>query len=99
MDIFDFMPSLQESQSLVLAIDAVHPRDYTERIHIGGEYWYMDMIALRAGYKYNYDEEGLSAGVGIKYAVEGGFGIKIDYSYSDLGVFDAVNRISIGASF
>jgi len=59
----------------------------------------MDMIALRAGYKYNYVEEGLSAGVGIKYAVEGGFGIKIDYSYSDLGVFDAVNRISIGASF
>ena len=49
MDIFDFMPSLQESQSLVLAIDAVHPRDYTERIHVGGEYWYMDMIALRAG--------------------------------------------------
>ena len=31
----------------------------------------MDMIALRAGYKYNYDEEGISAGVGIKYAVEG----------------------------
>jgi len=99
MDIFDFVPSLQESQSLVLAVDAVHPRDYTERIHIGGEYWYMDMIALRAGYKYNYDEEGLSAGVGIKYAVEGGFGIKIDYSYSDLGIFDPVNRISIGASF
>jgi len=59
----------------------------------------MDMVALRAGYKCNYDEEGLSAGVGIKYAVEGGFGIKIDYSYSDLGVFDAVNRISVGASF
>ena len=99
MDMFDFLPSLQETQSLVLGLDFVHPRDYTERVHIGAEYWYMDMIALRGGYKYNYDEESISAGVGIKYAIEGGLGLKLDYSYSDLGVFDAVNRISLGVMF
>ena len=99
IDIFDFVPSLQESQSLVLAVDAVHPRDYTERLHIGGEYWYMDMIALRGGYKFNYDEESFTAGAGIKYEIEGGFALKIDYSYSDMEFFDAINRISIGASF
>ena len=99
MNIFDFMPSLQETQSLVVAVDAIHPRDYTERLHVGGEYWYMDMLALRAGYKFNYDEESLSAGIGIKYLIEGEYGIKIDYSYSEMAIFDAVNRFSIGVTF
>lgn len=99
MDIFDFLQFLQEKgQSLVLEIDAAHPRDYTERLNIGGEYWFKDMIALRAGYKFNYDEESLSAGFGVKYTIDG-FDIKFDYSYSDLGIFDAVSRISFGVTF
>ena len=100
MDVLDLINE-EHKNSFLIALDAIHPRDYTERIHIGGEYWYNDMIALRAGYKYNYDEEGLSAGIGIKYAIEEGgrFVIKVDYSYSDLGIFDAVNRVSVGISF
>jgi len=99
MDIFDFMPSLQESQSLVLAVDAIHPRDYTERIHLGSEYWFMNnMVALRAGYKFNYDLEGISLGFGFKKSISG-LDVKLDYSYSDVDIFDAVNRISLGVSF
>jgi len=51
----------------------------------------MGMFALRAGYKFNYDEEGLTVGVGFRLR-----GVKLDYAYSDLGVFNAVNRLSIG---
>jgi len=83
---------------LNLAIDAIHPRDYTERIHIGGEYWYNDMIAIRSGYKFNYDEEGLTAGVGFKYNISG-VNLKVDYSYSDFGRFNAVSRFSFGLAF
>ncbi len=57
-----------------------------------------NMLALRAGYKVNYDEEGMSAGIGFRKNIVG-TNIKLDYSYSDLGVFNTVNRISIGASF
>lgn len=98
MDLLDFMGE-HPDHSFVLAVDAIHPRDYTERIHIGGEYWFKDMVALRAGYKLNYDEAGLNAGVGFKTPDVGGVFIKVDYAYSDMGVFNTVNRFSIGIVF
>jgi hypothetical protein len=90
--------SNQKEHALWLAIDAIHPRDYSERMHVGAEYWYMGMFATRAGYKFNYDEEGFSAGVGFKYSVSD-LDLRIDYAYSDFGVFDPVNRISVGFAF
>ncbi|MCF7802755.1 MAG: PorV/PorQ family protein [Candidatus Marinimicrobia bacterium] len=97
MNIMDLvMPSHQNP--LVLSIDAVHPRDYTERVHVGGEYWYNNMIALRAGYKFNYDEESLTAGFGFKQSLAG-INVKIDYAYSAFDLFDSVNRFSFGLQF
>ena len=93
MDILDFFGEHPDN-SFVVDIDAVHPRDYTERLHVGGEFWYKNMLALRGGYKFNYDEEGITLGVGINAG-----GIKLDYAYSEFGVFDNVNRISLGISF
>jgi hypothetical protein len=84
--------------SLMIALDAIHPRDYAERIHLGAEYWFKNMVAVRTGYKFNYDEEGISFGAGLKYNVSG-LNLKLDYAYSNFGVFESVNRISIGASF
>jgi len=97
MDVLDFLGE-HNNNSLLIAFDAIHPRDYPERIHLGGEYLFMDMVALRAGYKFNYDEEGLTGGVGFKSNF-GGLDIKVDYSYSDFGIFNAVNRFSMGLSF
>ena len=93
MDILDFFGEYPDN-SFVVDIDAIHPRDYTERLHVGGEFWYKDMLALRGGYKFNYDEEGITLGVGINAG-----GIKLDYAYSEFGVFDVVNRVTIGLSF
>lgn len=96
MDVMDFMG--EHDNPLLIAIDAIHPRDYSERIHMGAEYTLMNMISLRAGYKFNYDEESFSGGVGFNYGV-GGLKVKLDYSYSMMDVFDAVNRISFGIAF
>ena len=99
VDVFDIVGDVDQGMhSLTIDMDAVHPRDYTERIHLGAEYWFMDMIALRTGYKFNYDEEGYSFGVGAKLNVSG-LNLKFDYAYTDFGIFDNVNRISFGASF
>lgn len=100
MDLLDFMGE-HPDHSFVLAIDAIHPRDYSERIHIGGEYWLKNMMALRIGYKFNYDEEGLTAGVGFKTPKIAGMDwcVKFDYAYCDLGIFDTVNRFSLGITF
>lgn len=97
MDMMDLVGGIDNS-SLLLSIDALHPRDYTERLHFGTEYWYANTIALRAGYKMNYDEQDLSLGFGLKYEIAG-TALKFDYAYSNFGVFNSVNRITIGAAF
>ncbi len=95
MNVMDLLGDYENP--LLIAIDAIHPRDYTERIHIGGEYWYKNMIAFRTGYKFNYDEEGFSVGIGFKRTIAG-TNMKLDYAYSDLGRFNAVSRVSLGIS-
>src|SRR5690606_15885437 len=52
---------------LTINMDAIHTNDYAERLHIGAEYLFFDMIALRSGYRINYEEGHLSFGVGLKY--------------------------------
>ncbi len=87
------VPSNQ--QKLTLAVEGVNPRDYSERIHLGGEYTYNDMFTLRAGYKINYDVESISFGVGFKYS-----SAQIDYAYSDIGSnLGNVNRVSLLFNF
>jgi hypothetical protein len=87
-----------EDQTLLLTLDAVHPRDYTERIKVGLEYQLFNMFAFRGGYKTNHDVEGFSGGIGFFYDFSG-VGLRIDYAYSDIKYFDAVQRISAGFSF
>jgi hypothetical protein len=96
MNLFDLTEIT--GQSLLLSIDAVHPRDYTERLKFGAEYIFMDMFALRAGYKTNHDIEGLFGGLGVDVEFSG-LGVRIDYAYSDIQFFDAVHRFSIGFSY
>ena len=94
LNAFDFLPSLEKYHKLNIAIDAVHPRSYPEFINIGGEYVFMDMIFLRAGYISNQDVYDFTAGIGFEY-----FGLALDYSYMPFSVFDNVNRFSVKFSF
>ena len=81
---------------LSIASDIFHPNDYAQQIHVGVEYEYASLLALRAGYKFNYDFDGLTLGAGIKYAIEG-VQLSADYSYGAMGVYlGNVQRISIG---
>ncbi|MBN2031213.1 PorV/PorQ family protein [bacterium] len=93
MDVLDLMG--EHENALLLSVDAIHPRDYTEQLNIGAEFLLMDMFAIRAGYKYNYDEEGLTLGAGLNYTLSG-LSVRIDYAYTPIVSFDTVNRFSIG---
>jgi long-subunit fatty acid transport protein len=92
-----FMPDNKEIE-INTAIDALHPIDYTERVHIGTEFVYMKMFAFRAGYKFNYDVENFSLGLGVKFDYEGYAG-SFDYAYTNAEFFDSVNRISVNFAF
>ncbi len=93
VEVFDILGDTPEDMALNLEIDAIHPRDYTERLHVGAEFLFKNMIAARAGYKFNYDEEGLTFGVGFQQKF-----IQVDYSYTAFGVFDTVSRIGVQLS-
>jgi len=84
-----------ESNRLTLAIDANHPTDNVERGSIGVEYAWHNLVALRAGYKYNYDEEDLTLGGGVKATIEH-VELLVDYAWADLGRLGPVHRFTLG---
>ncbi|NNE35560.1 MAG: PorV/PorQ family protein, partial [Rhodothermales bacterium] len=91
MDITDLMAAdMSDMHGFTLSIDAEHPRDFPEQLKIGGEYMFMDTIALRAGYVFPTDEQGINLGVGVRR-----FGIRADYAYTDFGIFSSVHRLSL----
>ena len=88
MDLFDFIEAPR--QTLLLTVDAIHPRSHKEQVKIATEYTYRKMLALRFGYVSGADEQNLSFGFGIK-----SMGIGLDYAYTPFGIFTKVQRISI----
>jgi hypothetical protein len=93
MDILDLFGEYPD-YSLNIGLEGLHPRDWDEQYHVCGEFSYKGMLFLRAGYKFNYYLEDLNAGLGISVA-----GVKIDYSYSRVKLYDFVNRVSAGFTF
>ncbi len=95
------MPVMKSGDnSLLAAIEIAHPNDNLEQYNFGAEYWYGDMIALRAGYDVNQDAgSGIYAGAGFKLNLENVGAVKLDYAFADMGILDIVHRASIGFSF
>jgi len=82
----------------ILSFESRHPRDFNEKLKVGAEYHLFDTFIARAGYATNYDERGLTAGVGIRYSA-GGVPVRADYAYQAFGIFGAVHHISLGISY
>lgn len=94
------LPFGGESNDLTVAVDAVKFNDRDDvMVNTGVEYWFMKTIAARAGYKGNYDEDGLTGGLGFKYSPTANLGLLADYAYADMGLFGATHRISLGMQF
>ncbi|MDX1741834.1 MAG: PorV/PorQ family protein, partial [Rhodothermales bacterium] len=97
MNVADFMPS-DSPHSLLVAIEAENPRDFSEHINMGLEYGFFDTLFLRAGYTVPIDEQGISLGAGLAQGL-GGLNLSADYAYTDFGVFSAVHRMAFQLSF
>jgi hypothetical protein len=88
----------QEDNRLSMAFDLFQPNDYTQQAHLGIEYEYAGTFALRGGYKFNYDYEGLTVGGGLRHTVAS-VNLSFDYSYVSVGTYlGKVHRISLGAA-
>jgi hypothetical protein len=96
MDVFDAL-NMGDNQKLTVSADLAHARDYTERVHVGVEYLLNNMIALRGGYKMNYDEEDLTFGLGFKHHL-GPLGFDFNYAFNNFTTFSPVHMFTLGLS-
>jgi len=87
-----------EYVSMKGAIDAVHPNDNNERVNLGGELNFFDRVFLRGGYRYNYDDEGITFGAGANVPLETTW-LQFDYGYSVYDILPSVHRITMGIKF
>jgi hypothetical protein len=81
----------------IIASDAIYPNNQSSYLNVGTEITWNNLISLRGGYNSllkEAAEEGFTAGVGLQYDF-GGFFAKVDYSYSDFGIFSEISRFSL----
>jgi hypothetical protein len=92
---------INDNNRVMLAVDAFHPSDNTESVSFGGEYLFMDMFALRAGYQnlFQQDSEtGATFGAGFQYQLDE-FRLTVDYGWAYYGRLSNVNRFTVGILF
>ena len=96
MDVID--EDLAETNPVLLEIDFLHPNNYSERVNMGLEYKFQNMIAVRLGYQTNRDLASWSAGLGFNSSISD-YDFEVGYSYSRFEFFDSVSRISLSFAF
>lgn len=98
MNLIDLTEIDRGMHSLLLSVDAAHPRDYPEQVSIGMEYTFLNTFSIRGGYTLPTDEQEFSAGVGFKQELSD-VNFSIDYSYTPFGIFNNVHRVSINIGY
>lgn len=98
MNVLQVIQKAENNHGVTVSVDAIHPRDFSERLHFGMEYGFKKMFFLRSGYKTNYDEEDVTLGGGARLSL-GGTAFAVDYSYMAFKNFDAVHMFSFDFEF
>ncbi len=75
------------------------PNDNERQGSLGAQYAFDDKFYLRGGYKFNYDEETLALGGGLRASLGQDTDLLIDYSWQDFGRLESAQRFSVGFSF
>ncbi len=78
---------------VTLLAEATHPNDADERVNTGVEISWKNIITLRGGYKFFYDEETFSIGAGISAPVK--LPVILDFAFSDYGRLGNITRITV----
>ncbi len=91
---------LQTSMSTwTVTAEGKHPNDNLQQLSLGTEYSWNNTVALRAGYKFRYEEEGLTLGGGLLLSPTQNANLAVDYAWSDFGQLESVHRFSFGIRF
>lgn len=83
---------------LTLSTEVMDSRDYIHRIAVGGEFSWIEMFFLRAGYQFNTDDTNFSVGGGLKLDLKWA-DFRLDYAYTNMGIFSDTQKFSIIFAF
>ena len=84
-----------------LVVNAYQPSDNTQSVSVGGEYTFLEILSLRAGYQHLFQDDtetGLTLGAGLNYDISR-FGFRFDYAWNSYGRIGDVQRFTVGFSY
>ena len=84
--------------AFLVSVEAGHPRAFNEQVRFGGEYRFMDLLSLRAGYVAPTDDQGISLGGGLNVGM-GGYALSADYAFTQFNILGNVNRFGVQVGF
>ncbi len=84
---------------LTLASEYIKPNDGPEKVNLGIEYFVFHNFYFRGGYRFNYDEDSFTFGIGAEYSISDDILLKFDYAYLNLGRFNGVSLLTAGIGF
>lgn len=87
-----------EDSRMTLAIDGTHPNDDSEKLNLGLEYAWRELLFGRIGYGAGYDLVQVTYGLGVQFKFQQGM-FSFDYATASYGELDYVNYLSIGFKF
>lgn len=93
----DFFEDEGNPHQVTIVFEGDHPNDGPEKFHMGADYTFQDVLSLRGGYRFNYDEQGLSVGAGLNYS-QGSITGSVNYAYLDFGALNGAHFLSLGFS-
>ena len=91
---FAFEPFENEENRLTTSIQLNHPNDNSENVSLGAEYGWRKILFIRAGYKFNVDEQNYTVGAGINVPISIAQ-FSFDYAYSNFNSLGSAHRFSI----
>ena len=83
-----------DDNRFTLALETVNSNDYGERWNIGGEYTFADLLSLRGGYRFNYEDGNLSFGAGVRKRISD-IDVRVDFSYVSYQYLTSPWRLSV----
>ncbi len=90
---YEVLGGYDKDYRVTALLEAIHPTDNDERINVATEISWQGIIDFRFGYKFFYDEETYSAGVGINPQLQ--IPIIFDFAYADYGRLGDILRFSL----
>jgi hypothetical protein len=87
---------------VVVAADYKYPPHGEHRVNVGTEYTFNKgpiFVYGRAGWRWGYDEEGLTLGLGALFPSSPESNARVDYAYVDMGNLDSIQRLSVAFLF